>query len=113
MKDILDSLQEATKIEKKRLHEADAQQQQPQPQASDSSQSSQQLDGQGIEKAFEQALDSMKQDIIKEMQGMMEKFGEQMVQKLKGEQTSSSNSSNDNGSQQQSGDGQQQQDTNK
>src|SRR5574344_2057357 len=87
MKDILDSLQEATKIEKKRLHEADAQQQQPQPQASDSSQSSQQLDGQGIEKAFEQALDSMKQDIIKEMQGMMEKFGEQMVQKLKGEQT--------------------------
>ena len=113
MKDILDSLQEATKIEKKRLHEADAQQQQPQPQASDSSQSSQQLDGQGIEKAFEQALDSMKQDIIKEMQGMMEKFGEQMVQKLKGEQPSSSNSSNDNGSQQQSGDGQQQQDTNK
>lgn len=92
----MSSLKVAEKLKESRLKEADQMQQQQntttiaqQPASSAPSA----VDQAQLEKAFEAALQTVKGEIVKEVQGLMEKFGEALVQKLIGAETEQSSSS--------------------
>ena len=88
---ILDSLNVANKLSS--LKEADQQQQQAaQPQQQAAAPANSNVDQAQLEKAFEAALQNVKGEIVKEVQGLMEKFGSELVKKLSGNNDSSNNS---------------------
>ena len=78
---IMASLKVAERLKESLLKEADQLQRQPQnttaPQPANSA-----VDQTQLEKAFEAALQTVKGEIVKEIQGLMEKFGETLVKKL-------------------------------
>ena len=88
---ILDSLNVANKLAS--LKEADQQQQAAQPQQQAAAPTNSNVDQAQLEKAFEAALQNVKGEIVKEVQGLMERFGSELVKKLSG--------SNNSGQQQQ------------
>lgn len=109
MENIIESLKIANKL---RLREGDQQQQAAQPQQQQPAADQNSGGGAGgvdqaqLEKAFEAALQNIKGEIVQEVQGLMEKFGETLVQKIganggSGEGDSSSNSKDNGGNDQQ------------
>jgi len=83
MENILESLHTADKL--RALREADQQQQQAQQAVQPQQQQAQpNVDQAQLEKAFEAALQTVKSDIVKEVQGLMEKFGAELVKKIQG-----------------------------
>lgn len=89
MENILESLRTADKL--RTLREADQQQQQAQQTAQPQQQQApaqSNVDQAQLEKAFEAALQTVKSDIIKEVQGLMEKFGAELVKKIQGNSNS-------------------------
>lgn len=107
MENIIESLKIANRL---RLREGDQQQQAAQPQQQQPAAADQNDGGGGVdqaqlEKAFEAALQNIKGEIVQEVQGLMEKFGETLVQKIgangSGEGDSSSNNKDNGGNDQQ------------
>lgn len=106
MENIIESLKIANRL---RLREGDQQQQAAQPQQQPAATADQNggggaggVDQAQLEKAFEAALQNIKGEIVQEVQGLMEKFGETLVQKIganngSGEGDSSSSNNKDNG----------------